>query len=222
MPPSVTRWVFYDPALNETWQVPRNPDAMTSPYPERKFVYNSTTAGANGGVSVVYEAHADPAQWQFSGKLKTQDHFNQLMKWRRKNNRVQVTDHLGRTFFITINKMDMVPVRVNPYAGEFWTHAYTATCSVYSTIDADTPAPHINSVTPHGTGGGVSVVIAGTNFMGCTAVTFGTTPATSFSVVDDNTINAVAPGGPTDDVALTVTTPKGTSNNIAYFYTFHI
>jgi hypothetical protein len=41
--------------------------------------------------------------------------------------------------------------------------------------------------------GGTSVVISGRNFTGTTAVMFGANPATSFTVVDDNTITAISP-----------------------------
>lgn len=41
--------------------------------------------------------------------------------------------------------------------------------------------------------GGNTVTIMGSEFTGATAVNFGNIPATSFSVINDNQINAVAP-----------------------------
>ena len=58
------------------------------------------------------------------------------------------------------------------------------------------------------TGGGTQVTIAGTSFDGVTAVTFGTTPATSFLVNCLTSITAVAPAG-TGTVDVTVTTGAG-------------
>ena len=67
--------------------------------------------------------------------------------------------------------------------------------------------------------GGTTVTIAGSGFTGATAVTFGSTPATSFTVVDDDHITAVTPsttvlsgsGGGYKTVDVTVTTPVGAS-----------
>ncbi|WP_398780219.1 IPT/TIG domain-containing protein [Streptomyces sp. NBRC 110611] len=86
----------------------------------------------------------------------------------------------------------------------------------------DEPAPTVTALNPtHGfASGGTSVTIIGTDFLGATAVTFGTTPATSFTVNDDTSITATAPAG-TGTVDVTVTTPAGTSaTNPADLYTY--
>jgi hypothetical protein len=59
--------------------------------------------------------------------------------------------------------------------------------------------------------GGTTITITGTNFTGATAVTFGSTPATSFTVVSKTKITATAPAG-TGIVDVTVTTAGGTSS----------
>ena len=73
--------------------------------------------------------------------------------------------------------------------------------------------PTISSVTPSqgSTVGGYHVVLRGTGFTDATAVAFGATPASSFSVVDDTTIMATVPAGSSGEVGVTVTTPTGTS-----------
>lgn len=58
--------------------------------------------------------------------------------------------------------------------------------------------------------GGDTVTITGVNFTGVSAVKFGSTPAASFNAVSDSEITAVSPPG-TGTVAITVTTPVGTS-----------
>ena len=58
--------------------------------------------------------------------------------------------------------------------------------------------------------GGTSVTITGTNFTGAGSVTFGTAPATSFTVNSATSITATAPAG-SGTVDVTVTTPSGTS-----------
>ena len=74
-------------------------------------------------------------------------------------------------------------------------------------------APAVTGVSPN-TGppsGGTGVTITGANFTGATAVRFGGTAASSFSVVSATQITATAPAG-TGTADVTVTTPNGTSS----------
>ncbi|WFB05683.1 IPT/TIG domain-containing protein [Streptomyces sp. LX-29] len=66
--------------------------------------------------------------------------------------------------------------------------------------------------------GGDTVALLGSGFTGATAVAFGLNPATSFTVISDNLITAVAPAG-SGVVPVTVTAPSGTSNAVNYTYT---
>jgi hypothetical protein len=72
--------------------------------------------------------------------------------------------------------------------------------------------PVVRSLSPtHGTpAGGTKVTIHGSSLLGATAVTFGTKPATSLTVVSSTEITAMSPAG-TGTVHVTVTTPVGTS-----------
>ncbi|WP_039803544.1 IPT/TIG domain-containing protein, partial [Nocardia araoensis] len=81
------------------------------------------------------------------------------------------------------------------------------------------PVPTLTAVVPNvgPVSGGTTVVLTGTNLSGATAVNFGGTPATSFTVNSATQITAVAPAG-TGTVSVTVTTAGGTSNGIAYTY----
>ena len=76
-----------------------------------------------------------------------------------------------------------------------------------------TPTPTVTSVTPTSgsPAGGTSVTITGTNFTGATAVHFGTTSATTFTVGSDTSITATSPAGTAGTVNVTVTTPSATS-----------
>ena len=77
-----------------------------------------------------------------------------------------------------------------------------------------TASPTVTGVPP-ATGqaaGGTTVTIAGTNFVGVTAVKFGSTAAKSFKVESETSISAVAPAASgIGTVEVTVTTPAGTS-----------
>ena len=73
--------------------------------------------------------------------------------------------------------------------------------------------PAIQSVAP-GSGastGGNRVTIAGSDFLGATAVDFGATPAASFIVDSAQAITAISPAEAVGKVDITVTGPDGTS-----------
>jgi hypothetical protein len=76
-----------------------------------------------------------------------------------------------------------------------------------------TGPPTVSSVVPIGgpTTGGTSVTITGTGFTGATAVAFGATAATTFTVNSSTKITATSPAGAAGTVDVTVTSPAGTS-----------
>jgi hypothetical protein len=76
----------------------------------------------------------------------------------------------------------------------------------------DVPPPSISGISPGGgpEAGGTAVTVSGANLSGATAVKFGATNATSFTVNSDTSLTAVSPGG-TGTVDVSVTTPRGTS-----------
>jgi hypothetical protein len=74
-----------------------------------------------------------------------------------------------------------------------------------------TTVPVITSASQTGTGVGSQVKLVGAGFTGTTAVKFGATAATTYTVVSDSVIVANVPTGGTGAVALTVTNGAGTS-----------
>ncbi len=82
------------------------------------------------------------------------------------------------------------------------------------------PRPTVTGISPAKGSfkGGASVKISGSDFAGVSAVTFGTTPAKSFSVDSEAQITAVAPQLPARaSVAVSVTTIAGTATSAAMF-----
>ena len=79
----------------------------------------------------------------------------------------------------------------------------------------DAVEPEITAVTPSTTSSSNTVVITGIGFTGATAVAFGATPATSYTVVNDTTISAVVPTLGSGSVNVTVTNAEGTSAGFA-------
>lgn len=74
------------------------------------------------------------------------------------------------------------------------------------------PVPDVTNVQPNvgPLAGGTQVKITGTGFTGASAVDFGSTAATTFTVNSDGQITATSPSG-SETVSITVTTPGGTS-----------
>jgi hypothetical protein len=62
------------------------------------------------------------------------------------------------------------------------------------------------------------VTLRGIGFAGATAVTFGSTPAATFRVLDARTISAVTPPQGVGTVTVTVTTPVGVGNGLVFTY----
>lgn len=87
----------------------------------------------------------------------------------------------------------------------------------YSYVTASAPTLAAVSPTSGPASGGTTVVLTGTNFAGASAVRFGTTAATSFTIVSNTHISAVAPAG-SGTVQVTVITPGGTSNGVSFGY----
>jgi hypothetical protein len=78
------------------------------------------------------------------------------------------------------------------------------------------PLPTVTGLSPSSgpIGGGTSVNIFGSSFIGVTSVSFGGIPAASFQVLNDTSMSATSPKSPQttgSTVDLTVTTPGGTS-----------
>ncbi|WP_405684841.1 IPT/TIG domain-containing protein [Streptomyces sp. NBC_00057] len=81
-------------------------------------------------------------------------------------------------------------------------------------------APVLSGVTAASgpVGGGNSVTLAGANLLQATAVRFGVTAATTYTITSATEVRAVVPPGVGGAVPVTITTPGGTSNSAVYVY----
>ncbi|WP_152647859.1 IPT/TIG domain-containing protein, partial [Rhodopseudomonas palustris] len=79
------------------------------------------------------------------------------------------------------------------------------------------PAPSVTGIDPGSgpTTGGTRVTISGSEFIGVTAVKFGASNATAFTVGNDTQITAISAAGALGSVHVTVTTASGTSASSA-------
>jgi hypothetical protein len=98
---------------------------------------------------------------------------------------------------------DNVPVQRSVLLIAFVALAWLSGASVH--------ALDVTNITPSRgpTGGGTTVFISGSGFTGATQVLFGATPATSFVVNNDTSIQAVSPASAAAIVSVTVITPQG-------------
>lgn len=90
-------------------------------------------------------------------------------------------------------------------------------------VDVVVPAPTVTTVAPKvgPTTGGGTVTITGTGFTGAAGVRFGPSAASSFTVVDDTTITAVAPARSAGLVNIYVDGPGGANpNQASSWYTY--
>jgi hypothetical protein len=92
--------------------------------------------------------------------------------------------------------------------------SYTPIANPYAGVIGG--APIVSAVTPAGQAATKLVTISGSGFLGATAVKFGTTSASEFTVISEATIVATVPAGSAGPVAVTVVTPAGTSAPLSY------
>jgi hypothetical protein len=86
-------------------------------------------------------------------------------------------------------------------------------------IESRISCPPLSNLAPSlgPAGGGTTVQVTGSGFTGATQVDFGSTPASSFQVISDEDVQAVAPPG-SGTVPVTVTTPSGPLTSDDYTY----
>jgi hypothetical protein len=109
----------------------------------------------------------------------------------------------------------------NPLWGSFEVFVTSPLGTSPSNLDTDQftylPAPHVVTLTPQGgpRTGGTTVHLSGDYLTGVTSVTFGGTPAASFTVFDDGDIIAVTPAHDPGAVPVVVSGPNGSSTAYA-------
>ena len=101
VPRGTVRWQFHDSHESESWTLPMNPNAMTSPHAMRQYKYGH---GVDRGLNRirVFELPHDPISWEFSGYIRTKQHHDELRRWADKQHEIEITDHLDRTFEVII------------------------------------------------------------------------------------------------------------------------
>ncbi len=115
-----------------------------------------------------------------------------------------------------------ITVKSPPHAAGIVTVVVTTVngASAGVTYTYKTLPPTLTKVTPDAgpTGGGTTVTLTGSGFLSGSIVEFGTTPATTVTVVSGTEITAKTPAHATGTASVTVTTASRTSAGITYTY----
>lgn len=128
---SVIRWVLEDVGAVESIVLPLNPNKMDAPTRGRNMTWAWGTAWGQDRMRGIDNPGPAP-QWTWSGFLFTESHYNLLLAWTKRLARLYLSDHLGRTFEVVIQKFD--PVERLPTAKHPWRVDYTMTCLLLKEI----------------------------------------------------------------------------------------
>lgn len=122
------RWTFYDPTVDETYQVEVNPKDGFTPGIERTFTKKPTSAPTEGRV-IIFEGGRKPQDVEWTGTILTEAYLDALTDWAGRNHQIRVSDDLGRQFWILFESFVPKRAATRNYP---WRHTYTAKATVFA------------------------------------------------------------------------------------------
>jgi hypothetical protein len=122
-------WIFYDPVLDESYSLPVNPNSDNSsigiskniPYSVSSASYKSSNTNYQN-VSVILDTVDEVKRFIFSGLIYSETEFNNFLYWANKQNYIEITDDLSRTFQVYIKSFKLERVRSARFP---WKHKYS-------------------------------------------------------------------------------------------------
>lgn len=120
-------WRFEDAVEGTVEIMPINPNAGASPKYQKQLTKATTTASGGQSQVVIFEGADQPTQFDFSGVLLTEAHYDFIYRAWSKRHPVRLTDDLGRTFTIYIESFAPARQLSHTYP---WKHTYQATAVV--------------------------------------------------------------------------------------------
>lgn len=120
-------WRFEDPVEGTVEFMPINPNEGASPSYQKTLTKSTTTAPGGEARPLVFEGADAVSQFDFSGVLLTQAHYDFILNAWRKRHPVRLTDDLGRTFTIYIESFTPKRDLSRTYP---WKHTYQATAVI--------------------------------------------------------------------------------------------
>lgn len=130
----MTRWTLTDPTTNEVWEMPINPDKMTSPFRIRSLKTRVAVRinAVVADTSHTIEAKPAPVDWEWQGVIRSEAHYEAYVDWAERPGLVRVHDHLDRTWEVMIESF--VPEERRPSARTDWRFRYTVKCLILRRI----------------------------------------------------------------------------------------
>lgn len=120
-------WRWEDVIDGTVQFMPINPNDGASPKYQKNLTKNTTTAPGSTGTVIISEGADTPPQFDFSGDIVTQEHYDFIYNAWAKRHPVRLTDDLGRTFVIYMESFSPSRKLSRTYP---WRHSYDATAVV--------------------------------------------------------------------------------------------
>ena len=120
--PANYRWLFEDPVASTSYRVPINPNKMSSPFPEKDL---DTLTNVYGRIRTLWQNSNAVHEWTFSGVIRDIDHHDALVEWGKKQNLINITDHLGRTFQVLPQRVDITEKRPSARIPDKFDYTFT-------------------------------------------------------------------------------------------------
>lgn len=99
------RWVLTDAVAGESWTMPINPDSMV-PVPLKIRVMTFAGGWRRDQRVRTFVGKSDTPDWGWSGVIRSQAHYDELVRWTKKTNEITVTDHMSRTYVVFLTAFD--------------------------------------------------------------------------------------------------------------------
>lgn len=122
------RWQFEDMLTSEVYTVELNPKEADTFRFAKSFEFS-----LEGGDRVrSMRQPRQPISWNFGGVVRSETHHDALISWQKRPGKVRVTDHLGRTFEVMMQGLDLQDRR--PAGNDTWRFRYTFSCLILRRI----------------------------------------------------------------------------------------
>jgi hypothetical protein len=123
-PAPAGRWQLEDPVAEDIYVFATNPKTADSPLPERKVTDYPTTTGQR---FISFEGARPATRWTLTGTTLDEAEYTALKDFAKKQNKVYLSDDLGRTFIAYLEDFAHVPRK----SVDFWVADYTLKVLVF-------------------------------------------------------------------------------------------
>ena len=118
-------WIFQDVASDDVYEFAVNPLDATVPSIQK----NISTQYTASGQPINFEGRQSVGKISFSGTILHEAHLNAMNEWAAKSTQVNLSDDLGRKYWVVITSFSPTRQYVPQYP---WRHEYSAEATVLS------------------------------------------------------------------------------------------